>query len=183
MSCKNTKRSSAKLLLSKLNHLEMDHSSHVSQVAVSVSREMNLCHQQTENICMAALLHDCGKIYVPKSILNKSSPLSLEEFELIKTHPWKGYLLVKQLDYNNSICNGIHFHHERYDGGGYPYGLKGNSIPIEGRIIALLDAYSAMVLNRPYRKAMSHQDAVAEICNHAGTQFDPKLVSCFLNCV
>jgi putative nucleotidyltransferase with HDIG domain len=131
------------------------------------------------NIRMGALLHDIGKIAIPDSILKKPGPLSSEEWEKIKLHPTLGFGLIKEIKFVPEVGNIILFHHERYDGKGYPKGLKKDRIPLEARIFALADALDAITAHRPYRKARDHRAAENEIVRHRGTQFDPAIVEAF----
>lgn len=131
------------------------------------------------NIKKGALLHDVGKIAIPDSILKKPSPLSPEEWEKIKLHPSLGYGLIKEIKSMKEIGNIILYHHERYDGQGYPTGLKGQDIPIEARIFALSDALDAITSHRPYSEEREFGEAKQEIDNNSGTQFDPTVVDAF----
>lgn len=139
-----------------------------------------------EDIIKAAPLHDLGKIAIPDNILNKPGRLTDEEFEYIKIHPQKGYEIVRTilsgLDDERLLIvaeNMALYHHEKYDGNGYPKGLKGDEIPLEARIMAIADVYDALVSKRCYKKAMSHEEACIIIRDSMGTHFDPKLEDCF----
>lgn len=128
----------------------------------------------------AALLHDIGKIAIPDEILLKNGPLTHEEFHLVKRHPVIGAnIFGKQGDYGEMASFILH-HHERWDGSGYPHGLARENIPLGARIIAVADAFEAMTSHRPYRKALSQEEATRELINHSGTQFDPQVVEVFL---
>ena len=128
----------------------------------------------------AAILHDIGKIGIPDSILNKPGRLTDEEYRLVKEHPAIGAEIVKQVKALEPVASIILQHQERWDGKGYPYGMKGEDIPMEARIISVLDAYDAMTSDRSYRKALPVQTAIAELKRCSGTQFDPKVVNAFL---
>jgi putative nucleotidyltransferase with HDIG domain len=131
------------------------------------------------NIRMGALLHDIGKIAIPDAILHKPGSLSSEEWEKIKLHPSLGYGLIKEIKLVKEIGNIILCHHERYDGTGYPQGLKQGKIPLEARIFALADALDAITAHRPYRKVRDFPAAKKEIVKNSGTQFDPRTVEAF----
>lgn len=126
------------------------------------------------------LLHDVGKILIPDSILNKPGPLDDEEWEIMASHPLRGFELVKPLRLLGDASMVIRSHHERWDGRGYPDGLKGENIYLPARIFTISDTFDAMTTDRPYRKAMSIDDALHEIERHAGTQFDPELAREFI---
>jgi HD-GYP domain-containing protein (c-di-GMP phosphodiesterase class II) len=131
----------------------------------------------------AGLLHDIGKVGVPDSILNKKVPLVDEEWKPIKAHPELGVEILRHvIDLVNCLPAIMH-HHERYDGRGYPTGLKGDKIPEEARILAVADAYDAMISPRPYRERLSSEKALNELRRCAGTQFDPELVDIFCSII
>ena len=133
-----------------------------------------------ENLYISSLLHDIGKIGVPEAILNKNGKLTDKEYEVMMQHTIKGVEIVKPLTLPQECLGGIMSHHERYDGGGYPEGLKKQEIPIFASIIAVADAFDAMTSDRPYRKGRSQEKAIEEIKNNSGSQFDPKVVNTFL---
>lgn len=132
-----------------------------------------------DNIKKGALLHDVGKIAIPDSILKKPSSLSRQEWDKIKLHPTLGFGLIKEINLVKEIGNIILYHHERYDGNGYPSRLKRKDIPLEARIFALADALDAITSPRPYRKERGFETAKKEIQNNSGTQFDPKIAEAF----
>ncbi len=132
-----------------------------------------------DNIKKGALLHDVGKIAIPDSILKKPSSLSRQEWDKIKLHPTLGFGLIKEINLVKEIGNIILYHHERYDGNGYPSRLKRKDIPLEARIFSLADALDAITSHRPYRKERGFETAKKEIQNNSGTQFDPKIVEAF----
>ena len=127
-------------------------------------------------------LHDIGKIGIPQKILCKPDKLTDEEYELMKSHPARAEKMLMGIKKLTVVSNWLRAHHERWDGKGYPYGLKGEEIPISGRIIALADTYDAMTSTRSYRKALPHETAIEEIKRCAGTQFDPVLAELFVKC-
>jgi len=133
-----------------------------------------------ESLRKAALLHDVGKIAIPDSTLLKPGPLDSSEWEVMRQHVQFGETIVRGISQISDAIEPVATHHERYDGAGYPRGLKGNEIPLLGRILAAVDAYSAMTLDRPYRKALSHEEAKEELRKGSGSQFDPAVVKAFL---
>ncbi len=161
------------------DHYTYGHSKKVSDYAVALAEALGLSKEVIDTIRAAGLLHDVGKIAVPDSTLNKSGPLNNDEWELIQAHPKLGIEILRHvIDLVNCIPIILH-HHERYDGSGYPNGLKGDSIPLESRILAIADAFDAITSPRPYRKQLSVPEALSELKRCAGTQFDAKLVEVF----
>jgi len=146
-----------------------------------IGKELDLALDELKNLDLLAALHDIGKIAVPDDILKKPGKLTDEEWEIIKKHPETGYKIALSLPELAPVAEGILTHHERWDGTGYPLGLKGDKIPLISRIISIVDAYDVMVNGRPYKKALTHQEALEEIKRCSGTQFDPWLVEKFLN--
>jgi HD-GYP domain-containing protein (c-di-GMP phosphodiesterase class II) len=126
-----------------------------------------------------SLLHDIGKIGVPEGILGKSGPLTREEWEIVKTHPLIGGQICAPVKFLQKAIPLIEGHHERWDGSGYPRGLKGDQIPLQARIFSIVDAFDAMTSDRPYRTSLSFESAVNEIVRASGTQFDPEVVGAF----
>jgi len=166
--------------LNEKNKREKEHSEHVSVLAGKTAKAMGLSDQKVKEIQMTGLLHDIGKIAIREKLLNKKGKLTTEEYEEIKRHPESGYQILKSVDAYSSIAEDILSHHERYDGLGYPKGLKGKEIPLVARIIAIADAYDAMVSDRSYRMGMTHEAALKEINEHSGTQFDPIISEIFV---
>jgi diguanylate cyclase (GGDEF)-like protein/PAS domain S-box-containing protein len=166
--------------LNEKNKREKEHSEHVSVLAGKTAKAMGLSDQKVKEIQMTGLLHDIGKIAIREKLLNKKGKLTTEEYEEIKRHPESGYQILKSVDAYSSIAEDILSHHERYDGLGYPKGLKGKEIPLVARIISIADAYDAMVSNRSYRMGMTQEAALKEIIEHAGTQFDPIISEIFV---
>jgi HD-GYP domain-containing protein (c-di-GMP phosphodiesterase class II) len=153
----------------------------MADVAMAIAREMNLPVAQQKSIQYAALLHDAGRVGIPDEILHKRSKLDSAEYDTVKQHTVKGASLLEPLEILEPALPIILYHHERYDGTGYPKGLKKEAIPLGARILAVANAFEAMVCERPYRKSVPVQEAAKEIASHAGTQFDPKVVEAFLS--
>lgn len=157
------------------------HSLRVTLYSLALAKKLNLPDSLLEEIETTGLLHDIGKIAIPEKILLKPGKLTEEEFEIIKKHPELGEHLINGIGKLKLISNWLKYHHERYDGKGYPEGLKGEEIPISSRIIAIADTYDAMTSTRSYRPALSHEEAISEIARCSGTQFDPKLAEIFIS--
>ena len=157
------------------------HSMRVAQCSTAIARQLNWSEEEVQNIHYIALLHDIGKIGVPDAILNKPGNLSAEEFEVIKKHPVIGNDILKDIHVIRSVAEGALYHHERYDGYGYPFGLAGEKIPYCARIIGIADAYDAMTSNRIYRSKLTRENVIKEFENGRGNQFDPELTDLFLN--
>jgi putative nucleotidyltransferase with HDIG domain len=154
-----------------------EHCKDVVHLALDVARQLGLDADQRRTVEFGALLHDIGKIAVPKEIVNKPGKLDPQEWEIIKTHTVEGQRMLERVGgFMGKVGWIVRSHHERWDGGGYPDGLRGRDIPLEARIIACCDAFNAMTTTRPYRKAMSSPVALAELAEHAGAQFDPLVV-------
>lgn len=156
------------------------HSSRVTYYAVEIGRIMNLDNQSLSYLEFAGLLHDIGKIGVPEQILNKPGHLTDDEYSIISKHPVRGGQILSRLKNIEDVIRCVVHHHERYDGTGHPDKLKGEEIPLGSRILAVADTYDAMTSDRPYRKALSHDVAIAELIKCSGTQFDPDIVQAFL---
>ncbi len=152
------------------------HSRGVVELALAVSDQLGLDHRQRRNVEFAALLHDVGKIAVPKEIINKAGPLDAEEWQVMYRHTIQGEEMLNRVGgVLSEVGRIVRSSHEHFDGSGYPDGLRGEEIPIEARIVACCDAFSAMTTTRSYRKAMPPEAALAEVLACAGTQFDPKV--------
>ena len=148
------------------------HSIRVAKYSRMIAEKMGLPAEQCENIYYMGLLHDIGKIGVPNEIINKPGPLTDEEYEKIKAHPGTGFGILSEIKSRPDLAIGARWHHERYDGGGYPDRKSGENIPIEARIIAVADCYDAMTSNRSYRKYMPQAKVISEIKRVSGSQLD-----------
>lgn len=166
------------------DHYTYSHSDNVTRYAELIAKQMNVDMQYIADIKDACQLHDLGKIGVHDSVLSKPSVLTREEFEEIKLHSEKGAQILEPLRFLENVIDIVKHHHERWDGKGYPDGLKGEGIALGARIMAVADSYDAMVSARPYRKVgLSQNEAIEEIKKNSSTQFDPKVVEAFLKVV
>ncbi|MBQ9064748.1 MAG: HD domain-containing protein [Blautia sp.] len=159
------------------------HSYRVSLYSVQIAERMGFSKKECENIRQAARMHDIGKIGIPDSILNKPGRLTDEEYAVMKSHVTMGSEILQGFTLIDHVVEGASYHHERYDGKGYPYGLKGEEIPLYGRIIGVADAFDAMTANRIYRKKMDLDYVLGEMRRGRGTQFDPKCVDIMLELI
>lgn len=166
--------------LHQKNPREEKHSVRVSMICEEIAKELGFSDYEVKRISLAALMHDVGKIVVDEKILNKPGKLSDEEWVSIKRHPEIGFKILSTSTDTIDIANSVLVHHERWDGKGYPKGIKGKEIPVAARIIAVADAYDAMTAYRTYRERMDCCEAVSEINRCSGTQFDPMVVEAFM---
>jgi len=157
------------------------HMKDIAEYSVAISQRLNLKNEEIENIRRAALLHDLGKICVPDHILMKPDKLSDEEMDIVRKHPLDGARILEAVEPIRDAKNIIRHHHEFFDGSGYPDGLRGEKIPLGARIIAVADAFGAMITDRPYRSALSVNEAVKELREFSGIQFDPQIVEIFIS--
>jgi len=152
----------------------------IAALSIGVALHMGLSRSEMDRLRVAALLHDLGKLALPGEILDKPASLTDTEWQVVGEHPRIGQVILEQATSMRDAVPIVLHHHERYDGTGYPHGLRGEEIPLGARIVAVADAYHAMVHERPYKTALSHEKALAELRRHAGTQFDPTVVDVFL---
>ena len=163
------------------NKREMLHSQRVGELCEAIARNMNLAKHEVNQMKIAGLMHDIGKIGIQDAILNKKGKLDDDEWDQIKRHSEIGYRILSSVSEFSEIANYVLEHQERWDGKGYPNGLKGDRISIQARIIAVADSYDAMTSDRAYRRGLSGEEAISEIKKYSGTQFDPEIVKIFLD--
>ena len=157
------------------------HSQRVMKYATEIAKAMRCANEELKTIARGALLHDIGKIAIPDAILTKPGPLTTAERALMETHVRHGYDILSGIAFLEGAAEIVLMHHEWFDGTGYPQGLKGDDIPLGARIVAVAEAFDNMVSDVPYRRARTVEDAVAELRRCSGTQFDPKVVTAFLD--
>jgi HD-GYP domain-containing protein (c-di-GMP phosphodiesterase class II) len=155
------------------------HSDRVAIYSTFLAKRLRLAEEQIDIVRQSALMHDIGKIGCVLN-LNKPGKLSSQEYEIFKKHPVYGRDILEPIKFLNPLIPGVHLHHERWDGRGYPLGLKGEEVPLMARIIAVGDTYDAMTSDRAYRRALPHEIALAEIERCKGSQFDPAIASEFI---
>jgi len=156
------------------------HSVRVAEMTLQLARVLAVGDVELEQIRRGALLHDMGKIAIPDSILLKTGPLTVEEWDVMRTHPTRAYELFAPIPYLQVALEIPYCHHEKWDGSGYPRGLKGEGIPLAARIFAVVDVYDALMSDRPYRKAWSEMQVLEHILAESGTHFDPQVVKAFI---
>lgn len=156
------------------------HSMRVAYFSLVTGAEAKLTDEEMSDLELSAIFHDIGKIGTPDAVLNKPSRLSEEEFQVMKQHPEKSFEILKDFPNFEKIATNARLHHERYDGKGYPLGLKGEEIPLAARIILIADTFDAMTSTRPYRKGLPYEVAFDELLQFSGSQFDPFLVKMFI---
>ncbi len=157
------------------------HSKRVKEYALMGGRALSLSAERMETLECASILHDMGKISIDASILNKPGALNSEEWEVMREHPMRGYELLQGIPFLKEVSEFVLYHHERYDGEGYPVGIKGDNIPIEARLIAVADAFDTMTTDRSYRSAMSFEEAVKSLYDCSGTQFCPEAIKAIVS--
>lgn len=156
------------------------HEKNVAELVVLVGRRLGLSEERLEGLYLAALVHDIGQIELPTEILTRTRALRQEEFELIKQHAESGFNILKEVKFPWPIAEIVYQHHENVDGSGYPRGLKGDEILLESKIVRVSDSVEAMTSHRPFRKALSMAEAVAQLKSKSGTEFDPEVVDAFV---
>lgn len=177
-----TVSSLAKLIGSR-DHSTGSHSKGVHDIGVMIGKQLGLSADNLEEIAIAALLHDIGKIGIPENILNKKGKLTAEEYKEIQQHCQIGYDALKNIEPLRKIAEYVRFHHEAFDGSGYPCGLKGEEIPLVSRTLSVADVFEALTADRVYREAMSIDQALTIMKNGRGTKFDPVVLDAFLECI
>jgi len=160
--------------------LTYGHCERIRNYSVRLGKKFNLTSDEIKDLEYASLLHDVGKIAVPESILSKPGKLTKKEYDIVKTHPVKGVSILGSIKQLAGAIVGIKYHHERYDGNGYPEGLKGKEIPLIARIISVADAFDAMISDRPYRKKMKKEEVIRIIVDEKNKQFDSEVVEKFI---
>lgn len=184
---KSFRRADEATLLSLAQTIELKdpytkgHCDRVANYAVKIAEALGLSREEQKNIRYGSWLHDCGKIGVPEAILNHNGPLSPEQMEVVKNHSRWGADVARLAQLPDAVINIILYHHERYDGKGYPLGLKGNDIPIEARIVTVADTYDALTSDRPYRNKISHEKAIEFLISFKEQFFDPEIVDVFID--
>lgn len=162
------------------NPREEQHCRRVARLSQSIGRALGLAEREVKELEIIGLFHDIGKVSIPESVLDKPGELSEYDWEQIRRHPEVGYRVLSNVQDMADIAEYILFHHERWDGSGYPLSLRGEGIPLQSRIIAVADAYDAMLSYRPYRNSLTQREAIEELKRCAGTQFDPYIVDVFV---
>jgi HD-GYP domain-containing protein (c-di-GMP phosphodiesterase class II) len=170
-------------LLDTRDHYTAVHSSEVADLALDVGRGMGMSQGDLEQIDIAARVHDIGKVAIPDAILLKPGPLDDAEWKVMKTHPVVSAQLIEGLEIYSAVAEAVRHEHERWDGSGYPDGLKGEEIPLISRIIAAADIYNALSTDRPYRKAFTYAETVRMIGDMKGTDIDPLVADALLRVV
>ena len=158
-----------------------EHSRDIAGLVPKVAHKLGIRGEAAAELELAARFHDIGKVAVPDEVLRKPGPLDDKEWQLMACHVEWGAELLRHLPECETIAEIVRHHHERYDGGGYPDGLRGQEIPLASRVITVCDAYGAMISNRPYRRALPRRDALNELRDGAGEQFDPAAVAAVLS--
>ena len=156
------------------------HSMRVGYFSLVTGAEISLSPDEMHELELSAIFHDIGKIGTPDAVLNKPSRLNEDEFSIMKQHPEKSYEILSEFPHFEKIAMNARYHHERFDGKGYPQGLKGDQIPVAARIILIADTFDAMTSTRPYRKGLPYEVAFNELIQFSGSQFDPVLVQAFI---
>lgn len=162
------------------DHYTFGHSMRVAYFSLVTGAEAGLTSEEMYDLELSAIFHDIGKIGTPDAVLNKPSRLTEEEFLIMKNHPQQSWDILKDFTHFEKIAFNARSHHERFDGKGYPQGLKGDEIPVAARIILIADTFDAMTSTRPYRKGLPYEVAFAELIQFSGTQFDPEIVRLFI---
>jgi putative nucleotidyltransferase with HDIG domain len=181
MTCYEGTVSALILTIDAKDHYTYNHSKRVAKLSFHLAKAMNVPDKMIKEIENAASIHDIGKIGIEENILKKNGKLTLDEYTEIKKHPGIGVRIVQSVPFLEDAIPVIHYHHERYDGQGYPEGLKGDEIPQSARIVMVADAVDAMMSARPYRDALIMENVMNELRENSGTQFDPEVVALILN--
>src|SRR5579862_6367448 len=164
------------LAIDAKDHTTHDHLQRVQLYAVEIGKDLGLSEQELEALTAAAVLHDIGKLAVPESIISKPGKLTRSEFEKMKIHPVVGAEILERVEFPYPVVPIVRSHHEKWDGSGYPYGLRGEEIPIGARILSAVDCLDALASDRQYRRALPLDEAMAKVASEAGTSFDPRVI-------
>lgn len=159
------------------------HSERVAELSANMATQMGLAPDRIEMLKQTAILHDIGKLGIHEAILCKKEKLTERDWELLRTHPALGEDILKPVSLDPEILAAVRGHHERHDGTGYPDRIAGEDIHVFSRILSVADAYDAMTTTRSYRQAMKHDEAIAELKKHSGSQFDPKIIDLLIRCL
>ena len=168
------------LTIDAKDHYTFRHSGRVAKLSAALAEKMGVAQEAVREIQHAASIHDIGKVGIVEGILNKKGHLTSDEYEEMKKHPAIGVRIVQSIPFLEEAIPVIQYHHERYDGDGYPYGVKGEDIPLSARIVAVADAIDAMMRDRPYREALSTDRVLRELRDNAGSQFDASIIDVIL---
>ena len=175
--------SSLKKSLFKKGHGTRKRADRLNELSIKLGRACNLTRSELDKLSLLATLRDIGIVAIPKKILEKKEELTKSDWDIIKKHPVTGSNICKSLPLLVAIANPLLYHHEQWDGNGYPQGIKGHDIPIISRIIAIVDAYDVMTHYRVYKKTLTKDEAIKELKRYSGTQFDPNIVDDFINII
>jgi HD-GYP domain-containing protein (c-di-GMP phosphodiesterase class II) len=156
------------------------HSERVARISVAIGKQLGLSSEELETLRISALLHDVGKIAIDDNILKKPAALTNEEYEIMKTHPQKGYKIMSQIPAMKEFLPGMYMHHEMVNGQGYPQGLTDTQIPLQAKIVSVADTFDAMTIDRPYQKGMLLPEALERIQGLVGTRYDPSVVNALI---
>ena len=167
-------------VLEKKDEHTFKHCKNTAHYSKAFAKVLKLSNEEINDLHMGGCLHDIGKIFLPSDILQKPSKLTADEYTLVKKHVLNGLNIAGDYDLPITVINCIKYHHERWDGLGYPFELTGNLVPLEGRILQITDAFSAMTIKRVYRENLSLDDSLAELEKNCGTQFDSELTDIFI---
>ena len=159
------------------------HSQRVTEMTIGIAKELGIKDEELVHIRRGAILHDIGKMAIPDEVLHKPGPLTDKEWDLMKQHPALAVEWLSKIGFLQQALTIPHYHHERWDGTGYPEGLKGEDIPLPGRIFAVVDVWDALLSDRPYRRAWSEEETLTHIQEQSGKHFDPEVVEVFLRLI